>query len=70
MKADERKLTLDLKSAAELAGVSIPTMAEFVRRDDFPAFKAGRRWVIPCDLLKQWLERQAGQRRQFPGTGA
>lgn len=66
----ETKLTFNMAEAAEAVGVSIPTMVEFVQDKDFPAFKVGRRWVIPCDLLKQWLEQQAGQRRQFPGKGA
>ena len=67
MSKNKEPLTFNMAEAAEAVGVSIPTMADFVQREDFPAFKAGRRWVIPCDLLKQWLEQQAGQRRQFPG---
>lgn len=51
-----------LRSAAEFAGVSTPTMIEWVNREDFPAFKSGRRWIIPRDALVQWLNEQAGRR--------
>lgn len=59
------KFAFDMKSAAEAAGVSIPTMRELAQRPDFPAFRAGRRWVIPCDLFKAWLEKQAKAQRVF-----
>lgn len=59
----ETRLAFDLKAAAEAAGVSIPTMRELAQRPDFPAFRAGRRWIIPCDLFKLWLEKQAQTQR-------
>lgn len=59
----EDRYTVDLRTAARLAGVSVPVMREFVKQDGFPAFKAGRRWLIPCDGLRIWLEQQAKERR-------
>lgn len=52
----------NLKTAAEFAGVSTPTMLEWVNRGDFPAFRSGRRWVIPKETLNDWLKEQARQR--------
>lgn len=37
------KGAFNLKSAAEFASVSTPTMLEWVNRGDFPAFRSGRR---------------------------
>lgn len=55
----------NLKSAAEFASVSTPTMLEWVNRQDFPAFRSGRRWVIPREGFIRWLNEQAAQRACF-----
>lgn len=55
----------NLKGAAEFASVSTPTMLEWVNRQDFPAFRSGRRWVIPRDSFVQWLNDQAARRACF-----
>ena len=55
----------NLKSAAEYASVSAPTMLEWVNRGDFPAFRSGRRWVIPREGLTNWLNEQARARACF-----
>ena len=46
----------------EAAGVCRQTMAEWVACSDFPAWKAGKRYIIPCDLFKNWLESKATAR--------
>ena len=53
-------LAYNLTEAAEAIHVSRPTMLTFVHREDFPAFRSGRRWIIPVDALRQWLNAQAG----------
>ena len=53
------KLTYTLTGAAKALNVSKPTMEKIVNRADFPAFKAGRRWIIPADGLCKWLQVQA-----------
>lgn len=52
-------LTYNLSEAAEALHVSRPTMLSLVHTDGFPAFRIGRRWIIPADNLKQWLHEQA-----------
>ena len=52
----------NLKTAAEYASVSTPTMLEWVNRQDFPAFRSGRRWIIPRNSFDEWLNQQ-GKRR-------
>lgn len=58
------KLTYTLTQAAEAINVSRPTMQQIVNRDDFPAFRTGRRWVIPIDPFKEWLNDQIVAYRQ------
>ncbi len=53
---------LTLENAAKLAGVSIPTMQAWVNRRDFPAFRSGRRWIIPRDALIDWIKARAQER--------
>ena len=54
-----RRIAYNLNEAAEALHVSRPTMANLVHREDFPSFQVGRRWIIPADALKRWLEEQA-----------
>ena len=54
-----------LAGGAKFAGVSIPKMAELVHREDFPAFRVGRRWVIPRDALIRWMNERAAVRAQL-----
>ena len=55
----------NLKEAAAYAGVSNPTMISWVNRADFPAFRSGRRWIIPRRPFIHWLEEQAEKRAQL-----
>jgi len=56
------KGALNVRAAAVVAGVSVPTMRRWVCRDDFPAFRSGRRWVIPRDRFIDWLNARAAER--------
>ena len=58
-------IALNLVQAAQLVGVSTPVMLRLVHSEGFPAFKVGRRWVIPRAALEGWLTAQAQQRRVF-----
>ncbi|MBE5774051.1 MAG: helix-turn-helix domain-containing protein [Clostridiales bacterium] len=54
-----------LSSAAVYACVSEPTMLEWVNRRDFPAFRSGRRWIIPRASFDAWLDERAHERAQL-----
>ncbi len=60
------KFTLTRKEAAEFCSVSLPTLDSYLRRRDnpLPSIRAGRKWIIPVEGLRQWLldeaARQAG----------
>ena len=55
------KIALTMVEAAKVVGVSVPVMREIANRKGFPAIKTGRRWIIPCDSLKRWLEEEAAK---------
>ena len=48
------------KGAAEFAGVSLPTLDKWIRKEGFPYIKVGNRYIIPSDRFKEWLESHIG----------
>lgn len=54
------KLALSVAEAAELLGVSRPTVYDLIHRPDFPSFKVGSRTLISRSGLAAWVDRQAG----------
>lgn len=54
------KLAVSPAEAAQLLGVSKPTVYQLLRRADFPAaFKIGTRTLISRSALEKWVEAQA-----------
>ena len=62
---DNSKLALTLEQAADLINVSLPTMREIVHKADFPAFRMGRRWIIPVDTFNEWICQRAKERSEL-----
>ena len=54
------RLAVNAAQAAEMLGISLPTLRQLTRRADFPAVKLGRRWVISVAGRQRWLDEQAG----------
>lgn len=52
------KLTYSPSEAAEVLGVSRPTVYTLIKRDGFPAFKVGARTLVSVDGLREWVRRQ------------
>lgn len=52
-------IVLRPEEAAQLIGVSKPTMYALCRRKDFPAVRFGRVIRIPRSGLERWLNEQA-----------
>lgn len=55
----------NVEGAAKYAGVSAPTLMEWLNLDDFPAFRSGRRWVIPRGGFEKWLDKHALERKNI-----
>lgn len=54
------RLALNAAEAAEMIGVSVPTLRQLTHRADFPVVRVGRRYLIPIAGLQRWLDEQAG----------
>lgn len=63
----EERYALTLKEAAKSLGVSMPTMCKIASQKDFPAFRMGKRWIIPSHSFAEWLDKQARKRTTMPG---
>ena len=55
----ESKLTYSVAETARVLGLSRPTVYRLMDRPDFPSVRVGSRVLIPCGLLREWLEEQA-----------
>jgi len=64
------KLALSVTEAAELLGVSRPTVYTLIHRADFPAFKLGSRTLISRAGLAKWVEEQSAPAADGTATGA
>ena len=64
MKSMSGKMALNVTEAAEAIGVSRPTFYDIMRRTDFDCVvQIGRRKLISCSKLEEWLRRQAEEGR-------
>lgn len=55
------RLTLNMKEAAEVVGVSEVLMRRIAKTPGFPVFRVGKRVLIPKEGLKQWINAQEKQ---------
>ncbi len=53
------RLTYSPTEAAQVLGVSRPTIYTLIKRENFPAFKCGTRTLISVEGLKRWVEAQS-----------
>ena len=64
---EQEKLNFSSKEAAAAAGISMPTMLAWLHQDGFPAFRAGKKWLIPVEPFKRWLTAQCEQGKTNDG---
>ena len=55
-------LAYTLKEAAKVMHISESVLRTLLYRPDFPAFRLGKRWVIPDAALKKWLSQMAAEK--------
>lgn len=53
------RLTYSPTEAAQVLGVSRPTVYTLIKRADFPAFKVGTRTLVSVEGLRKWVKAQA-----------
>lgn len=56
------KLTISVREAAKIVGVSATKMYELARSDGFPAFTVGKRILVSAKGLHQWVDEQSQKR--------
>ena len=57
------RITISVNEAAQMLGVSRPTLYGLMKNADFPAFKLGGRRLISRDGLIKWIADQEGGTR-------
>ena len=55
------RLTLNMKEAAEVVGVSEVLVRRIAKTPGFPVFRVGKRVLIPKEGLKQWINAKEKQ---------
>ena len=48
------KMNVSVQEAAKLIGIQAAKMQELVETGDVPAWRDGRNWKIPVNLLEEW----------------
>ena len=63
--ANVDKLVLSREEVRELSGLSLPLIDAMIRREKhpLPAFKCGRRVLIPAEGYRQWLLEESSSRQ-------
>lgn len=59
------KLTISVRDAAKLVGISATKMYELARSDGFPSFTVGKRILVSTKGLADWIEKQTSAGCQF-----
>ena len=54
------RITISVNEAAQMLGVSRPTLYALMKNKDFPAFKLGGRRLISREGLVKWIAAQEG----------
>lgn len=53
-------VAVSLSQAAQMLGVSRPTVYQYANLPDFPAFRVGGRVLVSVDGLRAWVNARAG----------
>ena len=53
---DELPLFLNAEMVAKMLGVSISSAYELMHEKDFPSVRIGKRFIVPREDLKVWIE--------------
>ena len=53
---DELPLFLNAEMVAKVLGVSISSAYELMHEKDFPSVRIGKRFIVPREDLKVWIE--------------
>ena len=55
----------NVREAAKALGTSVDSLYIMAKREDFPGYKLGTRWVIPKKELAEWNSKMARERAEI-----
>ena len=61
------KLAVSVPEAAEMLGISIPSMYQLVHVAGFPSIRIGKRWLISIRGLEEWVYHSATEKNLTEG---
>lgn len=56
----ENRITISTKEAAQMLGVSLPTMYELVHIEGFPSIRVGKKILVSVEGLRHWVNERSG----------
>ena len=59
---DDLPLFLNAEMVAKVLGVSISSAYELMHEKGFPSVRIGKRFIVPREDLKRWMEEQVAKR--------
>ena len=59
---DELPCFLNAKQVADLLGISQSSCYELMHEKGFPSVRIGKRFIVPRDDLKRWMDEQVAKR--------
>ena len=59
---DDLPLFLNAEMVAKVLGVSISSAYELMHEKGFPSVRIGKRFIVPRDDLKRWMDEQVAKR--------
>ena len=57
----ENRITINTKEAAQMLGVSLPTMYELVHIEGFPSIRVGKKILVSVEGLRNWVNERSGK---------
>lgn len=62
--AAEKKIAVSVSEAAQLLGLSRPTVYKLIHRGDFPVMRIGSRTLVHREKLEEWAAAQTGENHE------
>lgn len=67
--SEQKMKMLEAQDIKEMLGIALGSVYKLMKRPDFPAIKvSARRYIVPEDAFRRWLDEQAA--KKAAGTGA
>ena len=54
----EKIQMISVKEISEVLGIGLNQAYDLVKRDDFPSFKVGQKYLVPANKFMDWLDAQ------------